>query len=420
MSLCLAGLLLSSAARTADNPPQVLFDAARAKVLANIAKVPRYTCVETITRTQHYPQYGVKPNSCPALIAAKARLTSPGILLWRDRLRLDVAIADGTEMFSWAGAKAFETTDIEKLALSGSTGSGAFGSFLASVFGNDPDHYRYTGEENGLAVYEFSVPQPRSHYTYRMNNGTNRNIGYGGKFYIVPGKADLKRLVVDATDFPSGDVCRVVDRMDYTNAKIGSGEFVMPELSTMTVLYNTGEESVNETRFSGCHEYVGESTIRFDGEGDTAPASVAAKAALKALPPKTHVRVRLESPIDSDHAAAGDAVVGLVDRASAPAQKGDKLHGRILRLEQYMTPSPRWIIAIRFESIERDGVEQPVTFLPLDDGDRTPPTTIRFGRSVKVPLPKEPKGAGIFAFNTPGKLLLDDKFHSEWEVAKQP
>lgn len=420
-----AAFLLCATAWTADSPAQKLFDAAREKVLANVAKVPRYTCVETITRTQHNPPARVSPATCAAVREARARNTSPGILIWHDRLRLDVAVADGSEMFAWAGASKFETTDISQLALSGSTGSGAFGTFLVSVFGNDPDRYSYAGERDTelgrLAVFHYNVPLKRSHYTYKTSNGVNRTIGYTGSFYLTPGTAELRQLVVEANDLTGGEVCQVVDTMDYSSVRIGSREFLLPEVSRMLAVYENGDETNNETRFSGCHEYVGESTIRFDGEDEAPKAIAAAKEALQALPAKTRVRVHLASPIETEVAAAGDPVVGIVEREAR--EKGrvlvrttDKLRGRLLRLEQFMLPVPRWIVAIRFDGIERDGVLQPVTFLPVDDGDRSPPAG--FGRFRHPPLPTEPKGAGIFSFTTPGNLVLDEKFHSEWQVAR--
>src|SRR5438309_9194083 len=117
-------LLLCTAARTADSPAQLLFNRLRENVRGALERVPRYTCVQTITRTRHRPQYGSRPSSCAALIDSRARLQSAGLLLWHDRLRLDVAVGEKAEMFSWAGARQFETNSLADLALSGSTGSG--------------------------------------------------------------------------------------------------------------------------------------------------------------------------------------------------------------------------------------------------------------------------------------------------------
>src|ERR1019366_7556926 len=108
----LAALLVTCAAFGADPAAQQMLDKVRAKVLDNSQRVPRYTCRQTITRTEYRPQYNGTPDSCQSLMEARDALTSPGFITWHDRLRLDVAILDGRETFSWAGATSFETNDI--------------------------------------------------------------------------------------------------------------------------------------------------------------------------------------------------------------------------------------------------------------------------------------------------------------------
>jgi hypothetical protein len=436
-ALVLAGVAIGALTafttlRADPSPAQILFNRLREKVLDSMNRVPRYTCVETVTRAQYRPQYGGRPPlGCSALKAARAELNSNGFLMWHDRLRLDVAIGKDGEMFSWAGASAFETGEMDKLTSTGATGSGAFSSFLISIFGADGEQFRYTGERDielgHLAAFEFAVPLARSHYSYRMNNGVDKIIPYRGEFYAVPATAELKRLVVDASEFPPGDACHVVDIMDYKTVKIGSGEFLLPEVSKMVVLYQGGEEARNETHFSNCHEFTGESTIRFDDPADPgSPASVA-RASLKSLPPKTRIRVKIDPPVRSETAAVGDPIVGAVEReikekGQVIVRTTDRLHGRLLRLEQFMMPEPYWLVAIRFDSIERDGVEQPIALRPLDDGDRSPAPPRYIGRrmqSIPAPasaVPDRPAGSGVFIFSSFGNLVLDQKFHSEWET----
>lgn len=429
---CGVALLVCAAARTADSPAQVLFNRVRENVRAALERVPRYTCVQTITRKQYRPQYGGRLNSCAAAIAGREQVKSPGLMVWHDRLRLDVAVGEKAEMFSYAGARRFETGSLADLALSGSTGSGGFSSFLASVFGPDAESFRYIGEKEislgKLAAYTYMVPLAKSHYSYGTGDGTQRIVPFSGTFYAAPVNAELKRLVIEATQFPSGEVCRVVDTMDYHKVTIGSGEFLLPEVSTMEVLYREGQEDLNETRYSGCHEFTGESTIRFDVADEAGgSATNTAKAELQELPAKTRIRVKIDPPINTDTAAAGDAIIGVVEhevkaKGQVVVKTSDRLHGRLLRLEQFVAGQPRWVVAIRFDSIERDGVEQEVSFKPLDDGDRSPQAVRGLGRRGgfvrpdQTGLPERPKGAGIFVFSETGRLVLGEKFHSEWET----
>lgn len=141
-------------------------------------------------------------------------------------------------------------------------------------------------------------------------------------------------------------------------------------------------ESRNETHYSGCREYGAES-IRFE--------------------------IGLKSPIHSETAAAGDAVTGVILRdVKDVARANDIVRGRIPRLEQFMPPAPRWVVAIRFNRLEHNGVEPPLEFRPIDDGNGARRNTIL--------LEKRTPGAGVFIFPQTGNLVLDQKFHSEWET----
>jgi hypothetical protein len=231
---------------------------------------------ETVARAQYQPAPGSQAN---------CRSTARGALLSRDRLRLDVAVVDGGEMFSWAGAGKFETHDVEKLVGGGASGSGEVGSFLSGVFGNEPDAIRYAGRRNDFALFEYNVPLERSGYRFHTN-GPPRTLPFHGTFSVDPSDGDLQQLVVETDQFAPGDnVCRVQHVMDYSRVKIGSGDFLLPEVSTMDAFYRNGAETLNETRYSDCREYVGESTIRFD-DVETPSGTAASRATLQPLPAK--------------------------------------------------------------------------------------------------------------------------------------
>jgi hypothetical protein len=415
---CALLVAAATAASTADPVVEELFKQTREKVLDNARRMPRYTCVETVSRAQYDPPRGGAA-SCQSVITMRKLVTSRGVPMFRDRLRLDVAVIDQSEIFSWAGAGKFETRDVGDLVGGGASGSGEFGGFLSSVFGSAPDEIRYAGRRHSLSLFEYTVPVERS--GYRIHSGPkdpSRVLGYQGTFSVDPADGDLQQLVVESDPFPPGDeVCHVQHTMDYSRVKIGKSDFLLPEVSTMDALYHNGAESLNETRYSECREYVGESTIRFD-DVDPAADKGAVTTALPPLPPKAHLVVGLATPINTETAAAGDIVEGVllrdvIEKKSTLAKQNDRLHGRILRLQQYSEPTPRWLIAIRFDSIERGGTEQPISLRPLDDGDRS-------GQRLRALNLRDgaarPAGAGLFFFGEHGNFVLDQKFHSEWET----
>lgn len=379
-----ASLLLASAAFGADPAAQQMLDKVREKVLNNSQKVPRYTCRQTVNRTEYRPQYNGTPDSCQALIEARDALTSPGFLTWHDRLRLDVAILDGRETFSWAGATSFETSDIHQLINSGSTGSGTFASFLVEVFGLQQTQIAFLGGD----LFGFRVPVEVSGYRYRSHGtGAERKSGFHGTFEVDSAREDIRRMVVDADEFPRDEpTCRVRDEMNYHRVKIGEGDFLLPETARMTVLFSNGKESQNETRYSDCREYVGESTIKFGDDADTPSTDAPAAKQIAKFPAGVKLEVALQPPVHSETAAAGDAITAVVKKGP---HTGDILHGRIVKFEQSLFPIPKWVVGLKFDAVEHNGVTQPADLRPTK-GD-------------------------TFTFAERGNIVLNEKFRSDWE-----
>jgi len=241
--------------------------------------------------------------------------------------------------------------------------------------------------------------------------------GYRGSLYMVPQSGDLKRLTMEAEDV--GDACRVQYSTDYSSTRVGSREVMLPQSSTMEVLYRNGTELRSETYYSGCRRQATEPAAQI------ATPHVAADTP-KPLPPGVRFRIRFQPPIDTETAATGDPVVGVIRATVKDKQNGilmhagDRVHGRIALIEEYMSQGPRWNLAIAMETIERgvgahgidQGVEQPVSLSPLDDGDREPhDETMGADEMQKM----RPPGGGYFIFHDPN-VVLDQRFETEWET----
>ena len=99
-----------------------------------------------------------------------------------------------------------------------------------------------------------------------------------------------------------------------------------------------GSELENRTVFSGCHEFLGESSLNF-GKAPQVQQAMAQKAALKALalPSGLKFRLALTHAIDTATAAAGDPIKA---KLTTPIKemhndvlvpKGAAITGRIVR-----------------------------------------------------------------------------------------
>src|SRR5205807_1215560 len=122
-----------------------------------------------------------------------------------DRLRLDVAVTPVREIYSWAGAHEFDDRDLTEIVGGGPIGTGAFGAFLMSIFGNANALFTYTGEvqAGGRTVMEFGyrVSRESSHYQIRTPAGWVVS-GYDGTMLADPETNDLVQLSIRTEELP--------------------------------------------------------------------------------------------------------------------------------------------------------------------------------------------------------------------------
>jgi hypothetical protein len=408
--------------------PEALLQKARSKVAENIERLPKYTCVQTLRRSQFDSFSGAKPIGCSHAADADAKGAPRLMLAWSDRVKLDVTVSEGAEIFSWAGAREFQSSDSQEIVGTGLTGTGDFGPFLAAVFAGSA--YRYLGLETNrgrrYAAYSYSVPESTSHYQMRVGPrpGDKATLAYEGKFWIDPENAELARLTIVVPRLPKQtETCRVETTIDYQRVPIGSFALLLPQLTLLELWSADGSRFENRTEYEGCRAFQSESAFRPEIEEPSNDAAAAAPRAgassVKSrftLPLGISLHIALRSHIDGDSAFAGDAVEGQLQHAVRTrdgvtlAAAGALVLGRIVRFEEHVRPSRYFVVGLKFSSVAGIGGDIP---LLLEAVPRT-----REEQPLNRPVERS-QGVGVFLFRN-DRLALDQRFVSEWRTESRP
>ena len=389
--------------------PQLLqLSRVKHRMAANLAHQPDYTCVETIERSRRR-----KPSRKFELI---------------DVLRLEVALAGGTEMFAWPGDRKFEATDPRNLIRTGAIGNGYFALHARAVFVSNVPHFTYAGDEplagRRAVRYDYRVPLLSSGYVLK-SEGRQAVVGYHGSFWADAQTLDVLRLTVDADDIPAIlNLTRADTEIDYQRVKIGESDFLLPLSSDLVLTDFSGNDSRNLMRFTSCRQYTGESVLSFSDPPPDAPAPAAAAPVREIqLPPGLWIETTLDRKIDSRTAAVGDPVDAIVSRnikhgGNIVIPKGARLTGRLRRLERL---SETYAVSIVFSTLEFPGASAVFTGkldqvgggVRLGDsltvGPRGETFTRRFSQVSRDPAPMPDT-----FFVTGGRVQLPRGFRMVW------
>lgn len=307
-----------------------------------LSRLPNYTCLQTIERMRRRAP------------ARKLELV--------DMVRLEVALVDGNELFSWPGAGRFEDTEISDMVHGGAIGNGNFALHARGVFMSRAPSFTYIGEQewNGREAlrWDYRVPLNLSGYTLKMGPVEARTA-YRGSFWVDADSLDLMRLEVHAVDIPAQLLLKSAqDAVEYARMNIGGRSFLLPKMSQMTLVDVDGSESRNRTEFSSCRQYTGESVLSFDDPAETAAVSQEEKWI--ELPPKLGLDMALETPIRDGESAVGDPVTAVLIKSlkkgkTVLAPKGSLVHGRITLLRRQDVHSGTHVVGLKFFELEFPG-----------------------------------------------------------------
>ena len=297
--------------------------------------MPRYTCEEAIERFWYQ-----------------------GDAIERsDRIRLDVAVGSGGEMFAWHGDRSFKSGHIDDLIQSGPISSGTFASFVKNIFAPKTAKMSYRGEGN----FTYSMPVERS--TFLVSAGAVKEIsGYEGSFTADPGTGRLKKVEVNATKLPHPSMKSLSIQIDYASAKLGDADVELPTTVEMNIMDRMGGHTRNVTHYRSCRQFIIESTIHFDDEPVLQADADKPPDEAFSLDAGKNLTIRIVSDIHPESASAGDRVEGvLTSNVPSSAHKGATLTGHLLRVETVGQSRRYYNLDLVFDELLIGHVPHPVS-----------------------------------------------------------
>jgi hypothetical protein len=337
--LCACAILWGAPETDRAAADLALLEKVRIKMVQNLMHLPNYTCLQTIERTQRR-----SPSRRFQLI---------------DMIRIEVALVNGRELFSWPGAGKFDEKEINEMVTGGAIGNGNFALHAKSVFQGSPQ-FKYIGEESisgrKLLRWDYRVPLLSSGFRIRV--GTKEaTVAFHGSFWADPATLDVTRLEVEADDIPLDlHLLRTGNSVDYQRTDIGGASFLLPRSSELRMIDDDNTESVNSITFTSCHQYLGESKLIFsDPEESSKPVTKQVETIV--VPEDLTMNLALETPIRSGVTAVGDPVSFILKKdlkrdGVIYFEKGAVVHGRITLLRKHQMLGEGWAIGIQLHEIQ--------------------------------------------------------------------
>lgn len=337
MLLLALPMLLVAQAAAPSIDEIILLGRAKNKMAAALRGMPNYTCLQTIERSR--------------------RLAKRRKFELIDVLRLEVGLVEGRELFAWPGSGKFEDKELADLVPpGGAIGNGSFAAHATSVFqGRSASITFEAWDENPRrARYAYRVPQNLSGYLIRNPSKQGATVGYHGRFWVTPDDERVVRIEVEADDIPIDlEVLDTGSSIDYSLVKIGDVDYWLPTASTMKITNIDSAEYRNDTTFSGCRQFSGESSLRFD---DPDPERIAAGPEVPetiVLPKGQYFGIQLTDALKWGKTVTGEKVrATLADAIKRKGvvlfPKGSAVEGRVVSLQAHVGGQ---ILELHFQSI---------------------------------------------------------------------
>jgi hypothetical protein len=372
-------------------------------MLSEVPSRPRYSCIETIDRKYFSRERPPIPLPSCERLSADRKTGRPKLRLdATDRLRVEVAVTQGREIYSWTRPGSFSYS-VEEILQFGPIGTGAFAVHLIDLFSNPSVRFRVLPEGDKILKYGFRVPIEASRLFVRAG-GEWRPTGYNGTFTIDPNSMEMRRFKMESDELPSDtSLCEVSTENEYQGEKTLG--LLLPSVSRSHDILRDSTETEEVTTFSDCHEAAASSAER-------------EPAADLALPEQTF-ELALSTPIDTASAAAGDIISAqLTEPIWKPKSLkvlvpgGATVTGRIVHLEHRFYPEDYFVVSMAFDRLHVDGMVFKIR--TKSDRKRRIPGGIRI-EPDSLGNPEWPMGTFTFPAMT-SQYVIPAGFLSKWRT----
>jgi len=222
----------------------------------NFQRIPNYVCREDVDR------YRVAPGRTRAVPV--------------DSVHLDVAQVDHKELLARPDAAGFEDRDLSSFVSTGVLGNGQFASQPMNLFVWDrariTPHKEATKHPATEEGWDYEIPAFLRGYEI-LNQGLRVSVGVRGTFWVDAQSMDLVRIEERIVEPPlESGMSASSSTVEYARMQIGISSVMLAQAAELIVVNLDGNQWRNEIKFSGCREYVSESTVRFGDPIEPPPA----------------------------------------------------------------------------------------------------------------------------------------------------
>jgi hypothetical protein len=335
----------------AEVAAQQAFDQVRAKIARQLSAAANYTCVLTVDRSVNFASRR-QSSGC----ANKDRSAEHPFM--HDRLRLDVAVSEGREIFSWHGGRQFSTAGVDEIVKSGPISSGSFVGYLRNILftrGVSISLDRGRSGDKSLQ-FDYYVPVTQSSFQVKGRRG-KFIVPFYGSFSVRSDTFQLQSLSVRASEFPrESEVCAADTDVSYQNVQIAGKDLLVPSSFQLHLQDRDAADTWSQSQYTQCREFRGESSIRFDFDESTQAQS---DTILRDewLPAGMNLHVRLTTPLTDQSSFTGDPVEGVllnsvhVRKLNITVPKGALLAGVVSRMELRYQPTRHYVVAIHWDRL---------------------------------------------------------------------